>query len=98
MIGVREGQQTTVNSRQLKTRNKRAESDFNAEDAEAGDAEIPEKIESESECGRGGNMEGSGAEPFGRLRGDILCRMSRAGGGVFEGGVELAVFGVVGEV
>ena len=56
----------------------------------------------------------SRAEPFGRLRGDILCRMSRAvvgrlggglglvlgevGSGVFEGGVELAVFGVVGEV
>jgi hypothetical protein len=37
-------------------------------------------------------------EPFGRLRGDIPCRMSRAGGGIFEGGVELAVFGVVGEV
>jgi len=34
MIGVRGGEQTTVNSRQLKTKNKDAESDFNAEIAE----------------------------------------------------------------
>jgi hypothetical protein len=40
MIGVRGGQQTTVNSRQLKTKNKDAESEFNAEVAE--DAECAE--------------------------------------------------------
>jgi len=41
---------------------------------------------------------GSGGEPFGRLRVDILRRMSNAGGSFLEGGVELAEFGVVGEV
>src|ERR1700758_1125058 len=39
-----------------------------------------------------------GGEPFGGLRVDILRRMSRAVDGFFEGGVELAEFGVVGEV
>jgi hypothetical protein len=40
MIGVRGGRQTTVNSRQLKTKEKDADSEFNAEVAE--DAECAE--------------------------------------------------------
>jgi hypothetical protein len=93
-----ESRQSTLNSRQLKTKNKDAESDFNTEGTEVGDTEIAEKAGSDSEWEWGANIGESGEDPFGGLRGDILRWMFRVGGGIFEGGVELAVFGVVGEV
>jgi hypothetical protein len=90
-----EGLTAETLSTQRSERRDGRESDFTAEDTEGTEIAEPE---SESEWGRGKGMRGLRGEPFDRLRGDILRRMSRASGGFFEGGVEFAVFGVVGEV
>jgi hypothetical protein len=65
-----EGLTAETLSTQRSERRDGRESDFTTEDTEG-----TEIAEPESEWGRGKGMRGLRGEPFGGLRGDILCRM-----------------------
>ena len=100
MIGVREGRQTTVNSPQLRERKENPGKDL-TQRTQSAQSSLSRSRKSEGEAAwKSGGAEvgdelggagGTGSRGLGMLLG-------RAVDGVFEGGVELAEFGVVGEV
>jgi hypothetical protein len=75
-IGVRASLDSAAFSLWLEAEGTRVEPDFNTEFTEVGDTEVAEKEGNGSEWEWGIGIGGLRAEPFDRLRADILRRMS----------------------